>query len=138
MISILGLSILCTSTWAVNKCKGIDGRVIYQDAPCAGAEKVNLSGAGQADPTSQASNYWKKESARLAYKERVQTAIVEGKVFIGMTADEVRQSWGSPTKINSSIGSYGKHDQWVYERAQKGTQYVYLENGTVTSMQSPE
>jgi hypothetical protein len=33
--------------------------------------------------------------------------------------------------VNTSIGRYGKHEQWVYG----GGQYLYFENGVVTSIQ---
>ena len=124
--------------WAVNKCPGPGGKVVYQDAPCEGGEKVNISGAGVADPNSQGANYWKKESERQARSERVTSAIAQQKIFVGMTAEEARRSWGNPTKINTSVGSYGKHEQWVYRRGGAPAQYVYVENGMVSSMQSSE
>ena len=36
LIAAALLAALCTPAWAVNKCTGPDGRVVYQDAPCAG------------------------------------------------------------------------------------------------------
>jgi hypothetical protein len=132
------LSALCAPVWAVNKCKGPDGKVVYQDQPCDNAEKVNLGGAGQGDPNSQTATYWKREAARQAHDAQMETAIADRKMRVGMTAEEARLSWGSPTKINVSVGSYGKHEQWVYRRGSSGDQYVYLQNGVVTSMQSPE
>lgn len=55
-----------------------------------------------------------------------------GGVSIGMTADQVRAScWGKPERINQTITARGKHEQWIYGRS-----YVYLENGTVTSIQT--
>jgi len=56
-----------------------------------------------------------------------------GGVRLGMTADQVRKSsWGKPSSINRSVGSYGVHEQWVYG----GNNYIYLENGRVTSIQN--
>lgn len=135
-------------TWAVNKCT-VNGKVVYQDAPCADAKAVNLTGAGKADLNSEGANYWKREVTRqardkeeqdalLAREQRVQAAIYSKKVFVGMTADEAIRSWGRPTKINNSVGSYGKHEQWVYDRGNYRSQYIYVENGVVTSMQSPD
>lgn len=55
-----------------------------------------------------------------------------GGVSIGMTADQVHAScWGKPERVNKTITARGKHEQWVYGRS-----YVYLENGTVTSIQT--
>lgn len=133
--------LIALPAWAVNKCITSTGKVIYQDAPCPDEHKkgqVNLSGAGQADPTSEGSQYWKKEALRQKRDDLVAESIANRRVAIGMTADETIASWGRPTKINSSIGSYGKHEQWVYDRGNFRSQYVYLENGRVTSIQSPE
>ena len=54
--SVIGLVWLATSpAWAVNKCTGPDGKVAYQDAPCANTSQAttiklpdssNVSGAG--------------------------------------------------------------------------------------------
>jgi hypothetical protein len=132
------LAALCAPAWAINKCTGADGRVVYQDAACAGGRSVNLSGAGKSDPSSPQANQWRRIIARQARDERVAAAIAERKIFIGMTADDARQSWGAPSKINTSIGSYGRHEQWVYDRGRSLTQYVYVQNGLVTSLQTPE
>ncbi len=44
--------------WAINKCTGKDGKVVYQDAPCqntaTGNEQVKTWGAGQAAPGARA------------------------------------------------------------------------------------
>lgn len=122
---------------AINKCT-IDGKVVYQDAPCENAKTVDLSGAGRSDPQSSGAVYWKSEAERIERQKKVWAAIAASRIFVGMTADEARQSWGRPTKINSSVGSYGKHEQWVYDLGNFRSQYVYVENGIVTSMQSPE
>lgn len=43
----------------------------------------------------------------------VRQAILENRVVIGMTRDEVRASWGSPSEISG--GSYGdKFEHWIY------------------------
>lgn len=56
--------------------------------------------------------------------------IAERKVTIGMTTDQVRASWGRPESINSSVYSFGTHEQWVYGVGQ----YVFFENGVMTSL----
>ncbi|MPT03557.1 MAG: hypothetical protein E2582_04960 [Delftia sp.] len=42
LVAILLISIASAPTWAVNKCKAPDGRVIYQDAPCASGPGESL------------------------------------------------------------------------------------------------
>jgi hypothetical protein len=115
---------------AVNKCTAPDGQVVYQDAPCFGSQpgdKVNLSGAGQAQPNSAG-----------ARGDRVALAISNREVAVGMTGPEVLRSWGRPTKVNTTVSAAGKREQWVYRHGRGVAQYVYLENGRVSSMQSSE
>lgn len=59
--------------------------------------------------------------------------VVCGAVSVGMTAEQVRASWGNPDDINRSTSSFGTHEQWVYDRLDS---YVYLEDGVVTATQS--
>jgi len=58
-------------------------------------------------------------------------AVDEKEVMIGMTVEQVRLSVGKPNSVNTTISAGRQHEQWVY-----GWDYVYLENGVVSSMQS--
>lgn len=54
-------------------------------------------------------------------------------VSIGMTAQQVLESsWGRPRVRNQTATSSHNHEQWVYE----GGQYIYLDDGIVTSIQT--
>jgi hypothetical protein len=54
-------------------------------------------------------------------------------VSLGMTREEVvMSSWGRPESINVTEGRFGRHEQWVYQ----GSQYLYFEDGRLTSMQT--
>lgn len=61
---------------------------------------------------------------------RIADAIQQQEVVLGMTAEQVKLSWGKPEDVNRTVGSWGVHEQWVY-----GRKFVYLENGKVTSFQ---
>lgn len=141
ILSIFIFSFIFASNFAfakAYKCK-IDGRTVYQDFPCANAEKVNLSGAGKDDPTSNSALQAQLEIARAKRIEKVEAAIGNREVIVGMTADEVIQSWGSPDKINKTVTSSGLDEQWIYRRKGVGNdQYVYLENGVVRTIQLPQ
>jgi hypothetical protein len=52
----------------------------------------------------------------------------------GLSAQQIRESWGAPDHINRSQGSFGVHEQWVY--GESGYAYVYLEDGIVSSWQT--
>ncbi len=53
---------------------------------------------------------------------------------LGMDAQMARASWGRPSDINRSVGSWGVHEQWVYRAliAPYSTRYIYFENGILT------
>lgn len=74
-----------------------------------------------------------EERLREAQKHEQETdkLIVSGKIRLGMTAEQVQQSWGKPKDINRSVGSWGVHEQWVYY----GNKYLYFENDILTSWQ---
>lgn len=56
--------------------------------------------------------------------------IVEGYVRIGWNKAKCRMSWGEPRDINTTIGIWGRHEQWCYDSS-----YLYFENGILTSIQ---
>lgn len=57
--------------------------------------------------------------------------ILKKKVRIGMSKAMVEESWGEPNDINKTSGSFGVHEQWVYKN-----QYLYFENGKLTTIQN--
>jgi predicted nuclease with TOPRIM domain len=78
----------------------------------------------------------KKATARRAElmkkhndKEAVD-AIMAEKVYAGMTKEMVFDSWGKPDEVDSSIGTVGRHEVWVYG----GTQFLYFEDGVLTTI----
>lgn len=81
-----------------------------------------------------------REIARLDAQKMVQKAEAERKrlaktqgVSVGMTKEEVLGSnWGKPSKVNTTINTYGRHEQWVYG----GSNYLYFDNDRLTSIQT--
>jgi len=61
---------------------------------------------------------------------KIRNYILTEKICLGMTAEQVRVSWGNPYDINRTVGSWGSHEQWVY-----GEKYLYFDNGILTSWQ---
>ena len=66
------------------------------------------------------------------WDEQLIEAIKQRKIRIGMTEQQLLLSWGKPDKVNSTVGAYGVHEQWVYGQSQ----YVYMKNGKLDSFQS--
>lgn len=57
--------------------------------------------------------------------------IRQGKIRMGMSKDACNLSWGEPDDINTSKGSWGAHEQWVYPN----NRYVYFDNGKLSAIQ---
>ena len=49
-----------------------------------------------------------------------------GKIWKGMTAEMVRDSWGSPVKINRVIGNSSSKEEWIFKNT-----WLYIENNTL-------
>ncbi len=64
------------------------------------------------------------------YGEEIGRKLLSGIYWLGMTDKMAKISFGNPIKINKSVGSWGVHEQWVYEG-----KYLYFENGVLTSWQ---
>jgi hypothetical protein len=62
---------------------------------------------------------------------KVEAAIANGEIFIGMTGEECVRAWGRPEKVNATETARGHHSQWAYP----GGRYVYFENGIITTIQ---
>lgn len=59
--------------------------------------------------------------------------IVNKEYWIGMSDEMCRKSLGFPDHINTSEGSWGTHEQWIYRKPTE--KYLYFENGKLTSYQ---
>jgi len=58
--------------------------------------------------------------------------IIDGYVVIGFSKQMCKEAWGEPRYINTTTGSWGSSEQWVYG---SGT-YLYFENGKLTTIQN--
>lgn len=63
--------------------------------------------------------------------KKVANAIENQQVVLGMTSDQAIASWGEPSSVNRTAGSWGMHEQWVYG----DKTYLYFKNGKLTSWQ---
>ena len=78
-------------------------------------------------------NFFTLEDPKKNFKgsEEIWDLITQGKIRIGMTESELIMSWGEPKKINETFVSGKISKQYVYYN-----QYVYVDNGLVSSFQS--
>jgi hypothetical protein len=71
-----------------------------------------------------------KQVSRFTYLEnkygtKMAVRLATGKIWRGMSADMVRDSWGAPLKINRAIGEIVK-EEWIYKNS-----WLYIENNTL-------
>jgi hypothetical protein len=73
-----------------------------------------------------------EQASRLDYLEnkygsRMGDRIFEGKIWKGMTAEMVKDSWGSPRKINRIISGTGVREEWQYHDT-----WLYIQDDILT------
>ncbi|EMQ93772.1 hypothetical protein D778_01533 [Xanthomarina gelatinilytica] len=65
------------------------------------------------------------------YGQKTYDKLMQGYYWIGMNREMATISLGRPKDINRTVGSWGVHEQWVYDGI-----YLYFENGKLTSYQN--
>jgi hypothetical protein len=83
------------------------------------------------DPKWAASAAGKLCSKHPGWEREACETIVKKQIYAGMTAEQVRVSWGKPEHINSTITGNRTSEQWVY----RSGAYVYFDEGIMTSLQ---
>ena len=130
LIALLTSSLLASAQ--AYKCKDASGAVKYQQAPCSAPSEDKVRLFYETSPQDAGSGKdVLAEALPPAIRANFESLVSERKVAVGMTAKMVQRSWGLPKRVNSSIHASSRFEQWVYE-----SEYVYLENGLVTSLQT--
>lgn len=57
------------------------------------------------------------------YGPNVASRLYEGKIWKGMTAEMVRDSWGNPRKINRVINGNNIKEEWIYSNT-----WIFIQN----------
>lgn len=71
----------------------------------------------------------------------MQRLILEGRVTIGMTQEQVLASWGWPRDVSRTVTASGTTERWSYgyyiaeRNGVRYTHYLYFDDGRVTSWQ---
>jgi hypothetical protein len=111
--------------------------IVRTDSGFEGFVDLNVSGTNVAailQKYSRFEEYFLTEDPRTTHpwSRDIWSAIEGSKVFIGMTSEQARWSWGSPSDVNATITSGVHHEQWVYGNGS----YLYLDDGVVTGIQN--
>jgi hypothetical protein len=72
-----------------------------------------------------------KQVSRFSYLEskygsNMAARLIAGKIWKGMTAEMVRDSWGSPVKINRVIRNNSAKEEWIFKNT-----WLYIENNSL-------
>ena len=102
-----------------------------------GFDDVSVSGTNIGERLRQMDTFSKnflEQDPRLDkdWPPEIWSKIEDGKVAIGMTAEQSRMSWGDPQSINRTVTAHGADEQWVY----RNNSYLYMKDGKVTAMQN--
>lgn len=106
---------------------------------CASHQDARITGSGSAELPANNGNGWSADECRaivgtlydIDENEINVQNVINKKIWIGMSVIHLGYSLGDPQDINSTVTSLGESQQWVYP----GYNYVYVENGKVTSYQ---
>jgi len=71
-----------------------------------------------------------QQQANTQQRARFAELIQQHRFAVGMTADQVRESIGPPSRINRTVGRNYTSEQWIYSET-----YLYLDNGVLRSFQ---
>jgi hypothetical protein len=73
----------------------------------------------------------REKEAMTKYGIKTYNKLKGGYFWIGITREMAIISLGNPIDINKTVGSWGVHEQWVYNN----NMYLYFENDKLTSYQ---
>jgi hypothetical protein len=70
----------------------------------------------------------RQEISRKAWPEHVKMAVLENRVEIGMTREQVTAAWGEPRNVD--VTPTTRQEQWTYS----GPTYLYFTDGAVATI----
>lgn len=92
--------------------------------------EIRLENASRIAKQNELLDKKKEELLIKKYGLKTYNSLREGYYWIGMTTEMALIAFGKPNEINETVGSWGNHQQWVYNRT-----YLYFENGKLASYQ---
>lgn len=127
---------LCAPAWAINKCTGADGKVVFQDAACEGRGEKMVVRSTQSAPASTAATTpdWQRDAVEVDKRAAILEAIGKRVAVVGMNGAQLEQAMGLPNRINFGEYKTGSTQQRIYERG-SSTWYVYTDEKFVTAVQ---
>ena len=121
---------------AVQKCTGPDGKVTFQDVPCANgrSEVLHLPSSAGQGPDGAATAQAQSRVEKLKRDNEMAEAIRTHKPLVGMSVAQLQDAMGPATKVNADNYNGTQREQVIFERPAE-TWYVYTRDGVVDSIQ---
>jgi hypothetical protein len=94
--------------------------------PASGTEEqvIDQDQSAQTErPVQQRQRMSRYEYLVSKYGELMAAKLYEGKIWKGMPGQMIRDSWGSPKKINRVISDNNIREEWIYQKT-----WLYLQN----------
>jgi hypothetical protein len=108
-------------------------QAVIDSTPSAitGTQQQQVEQNQNTDQDNQADNNQDNQQSRFSYLENkygtsLAARINAGKIWKGMTAEMVRDSWGNPITINKVISGNTIKEEWVYKNT-----WLYIQNNTL-------
>jgi hypothetical protein len=142
LIVIAVLSPVAVQAASMNKCVDASGHVTFTQQACPGgsggevievksASKGMLIGDPSFNPPIAAPSRRSYNHCGDLTQVDIRHLIGNTSIQVGMTSEDVIEAWRRPDRINRSSAG---NDQWVYDRENYRTQYVYVDgSGCVTA-----
>jgi len=110
---------------------GEDEGYIYRKDATLSADPVTQQNAVTGQPEEnnvQSQNKQQDRKTYLAnkYGTNMSEKMISGKIWKGMTAEMIVDSWGKPMKINRTINTDLIREEWVYKNS-----WLFIENNTL-------
>ncbi len=88
------------------------------------------------DRQERVGQYIQEHSDRVDVKQ----LMLDKKIKIGMTKEEVKLSWGEPNNVNRTIATNENSEQWVYGSLGESSKmnYLYFEDAVLASWQDSQ
>jgi hypothetical protein len=140
-LQLLELSRALPGGFSYGETLGAEATKMFNDEIVLRAERVRMVREAKAradQERARAKARAEEQRARIdairaqRWPKEVEDAVIQGKVMIGMTPQQVTLSVGKPMKVNRTIRASGSSEQWVYGQ----DDYLYFENGRLVTIQT--
>ena len=108
--------------------KETDFPIWFKISSTAGYEGFVRFNGEDKNKTGEKDHYFTYNPLPKNWKKDIVSKVLDRKVHLGMTTQQVKVSIGNPDKINSTSSRHGNSEQWIYKNGKKENVYFQFEN----------